>query len=167
MEQTAAMTATTIEDELATLTAHLNAATARFVELAWALCDAGELVDETARFLAFRCGITVREARAYLRVGEALRELPAIRAAFARGELTFTKVRALRRVATPASEEALLELAGALTAAQLERASGPSGASPPRRRAPPTSSSTSTTTSQTTARCTCAPASRPRRERSS
>jgi hypothetical protein len=38
------------------------------------------------------------------------------------GELTFSKVRALTRVATPASEEGLLELAGALTASQLERA---------------------------------------------
>jgi len=48
--------------------------------------------------------------------------LPATRAAFACGELTFTKVRALTRVATASSEEGLLELAGALTASQLERA---------------------------------------------
>ena len=72
--------------------------------------------------LAWRCGITGREAREYLRVAEALQELPATRAAFARGELTFTKVRALTRVATASSEERLLELAGALTASQLERA---------------------------------------------
>jgi hypothetical protein len=45
-----------------------------------------------------------------------------IRAAFARGELTFSKVRALTRVATPSCEEGLLELAGVLTASQLERA---------------------------------------------
>jgi hypothetical protein len=55
-------------------------------------------------------------------VAEALRELPAIRAAFARGELTYAKVRALVRVATPSSEASLLELAGLLTASQLERA---------------------------------------------
>jgi hypothetical protein len=55
-------------------------------------------------------------------VGEALEELPAIRAAFGRGELTFCKLRSLTRVATPASEERLLELAQALTASQLERA---------------------------------------------
>ncbi len=51
-----------------------------------------------------------------------MQELPATRAAFARGELTFTKVRALTRVATGSSEESLLDLAGALTASQLERA---------------------------------------------
>ena len=108
-------------DDLATLSAHLSAATARWLELVWELREEG-LDDDPARFLAFRCGITQREAREYLRVAEALQELPAIRAAFSRGELTFTKVRALTRVATASSEEGLLGLAAALTASQLERA---------------------------------------------
>ena len=108
-------------DELATLAAHLSAATARFVERVWEFHEAG-ISDDLAGFLAYRCGITGREAREYVRVAEALRELPATRAAFARGELTFTKVRALTRVATASSEKRLLELAGALTASQLERA---------------------------------------------
>ncbi len=108
-------------DELAVLTAHLSAATARWIELAWELHENGESDDPTG-FLAYRCGITRREAREYLRVAEALRELPEIRAAFSRGELTFTKVRSLTLVATPVSEAGLLELAGALTASQLERA---------------------------------------------
>jgi hypothetical protein len=107
-------------DELAALSAHLSAATARWLELVWGLCEAGS--DDPARFVAFRCGITVREARECLRVAEALRGLPATRAAFARGELTLTKVRALTRVATASSEEGLLGLAAALTASQLERA---------------------------------------------
>ncbi len=112
-----------LADELATLTAHLNAATCRWLELVWALGDEGVAAgDELARYLAFRCGITTRESREHVRVAEALRELPATRESFSRGELTFTKVRALTRVATPASEEGLLELAGALTASQLERA---------------------------------------------
>ena len=109
------------EAELATLSAHLSAATARWLELAWELRDDGD-IDDAGRFLAFRCGITVREAREYLRVAEDLQELPVIRAAFSRGELTYSKVRALTRVATPSSEESLLELAGVLTASQLERA---------------------------------------------
>ena len=109
------------EDELATLSAHLSAATARWLELVWELHEEGDS-DDLARFLAYRCGITGREAREYLRVAEALRELPATRAAFSRGELTFTKVRALTRVATAASEEGLIELAAALTASQFERA---------------------------------------------
>jgi Domain of unknown function (DUF222)/HNH endonuclease len=109
------------EDDLATLSAHLSAATARLIELVWQLHDEGDS-DDLARFLSWRCGITGREAREYVRVAEALQELPATRAAFSRGELTFTKVRALTRVATASSEEGLLELAEALTASQLERA---------------------------------------------
>jgi Domain of unknown function (DUF222) len=111
-----------LQGELATLSAHINAATARFLELARAFVAQGTLVDDAARWLAFRCGMTTREAREHLRVAEALQELPGIRAAFSRGELTFTKVRSLVRVATPGSEEGLLELAAVLTASQLERA---------------------------------------------
>jgi hypothetical protein len=108
-------------DELSSLFAHLSAATARWLELVWEMREQGDSSDLRA-FLAWRCGITGREAREFLRVAEALRELPAIRAAFGRGELTFSKVRALTRVATGSSEEGLLDLAGALTASQLERA---------------------------------------------
>jgi len=108
-------------DELASLSAHLSAATARWLELVWEMREQGDSSDLQA-FVAWRCGITAREAREFLRVAEALQELPATRAAFGRGELTFSKVRALTRVATESSEEGLLELAGALTAAQLERA---------------------------------------------
>jgi hypothetical protein len=111
-----------LEDELATLAAHINAATARWLELVWAFQEEGCCADEASRWLAFRCGITGREAREHVRVAAALQQLPAIRAAYSRGELTFTKVRALTRVATPESEEGLLELACVLTASQLERA---------------------------------------------
>jgi len=117
------LAAARLEEELATLGAHVNAATARWLELVRSFLRQGALADADAgRWLAFRCGITTREAREYLRVAEALDELPAICGAFARGELTFTKVRSLVRVATPTSEEGLLELAEMLTASQLERA---------------------------------------------
>jgi hypothetical protein len=109
------------EDELATLASHVTAATARWIELAWEFREQAD-VDDFAGWLGYRCGITGREAREYMRVAEALQELPAIRAAFSRGETTYTQVRALTRVATAANEERLLELAGALTASQLERA---------------------------------------------
>src|SRR5262245_60041493 len=102
-------------DELACLSAHLSAATARFLEVVWEMHERGDSSDLQA-FVAWRCGVTAREAREFLRVAEALRELPATRGAFARGELTFTKVRALTRVATPSCEESLLDLADALTA---------------------------------------------------
>ncbi len=107
---------------MATLSAHLSAATARWLDLVWEVHEAGDVDDDLASYIAFRCGITGREAREYVRVAEALQELPVTRAAFARGELTFSKVRALTRVATASSEEGLLDLAAALTASQLGRA---------------------------------------------
>ncbi len=112
---------TTRADALASMAAHLNAATAHWLELLWEIHEKGDSNDLKS-FVAWRCGITGREVREYLRVAEALQDLPATRAAFARGELTFTKVRALSRVANPVSEERLLELASVLTASQLERA---------------------------------------------
>jgi hypothetical protein len=112
-----------LEDELAETAAHINAATARWLELLLAFRDVGGAGgDDLGAWLAFRCGLSSREGREYLRVAEALEELPATRAAFARGELSFAKLRALTRVATAASEAGLLELASALTASQLERA---------------------------------------------
>jgi hypothetical protein len=112
-----------LEDELAELSAHINAATARWLdELGEFERRGGASFDGCERWLAWRCGVSPAEAREYVRVARALEELPAIRAVFARGELTYTKVRALTRVATPECEERLLELAGALTASQLERA---------------------------------------------
>jgi len=56
-----------------------------------------------------------------VRVARRLTELPLIREAFGRGELSFSKVRALTRVAEPDGERDLLELASFATAAQLER----------------------------------------------
>jgi Domain of unknown function (DUF222)/HNH endonuclease len=108
-------------DELASLSAHLSAATARWLELVWEMHEEGDCND-LPRFVAWQCGMTGREAREFLRVAEALSGLPLIRAAFGRGELTFSKVRALTRVATASSEEGLLDLAGLLTASQLQRA---------------------------------------------
>jgi Domain of unknown function (DUF222)/HNH endonuclease len=112
-----------LEDELGALVAHINAGIARWLDLALEFQGAGgAAIDGLERWLAFRCGTTQREAREYVRVAEALQGLTLIRDAFRRGQLTFSKVRALTRVATPASEERLLELAEALTASQLERA---------------------------------------------
>jgi hypothetical protein len=60
-------------------------------------------------------------AREHVRVARRLAELPLIHAAFGRGELSYSQVRALTRVATPEVEAALLEIARHATAAQLER----------------------------------------------
>ena len=75
-------------------------------------------------WVAWRCGLDPRSAREHVRVARALRELPEIRRAFSAGQLSFSKVRALTRVAEPVSEGRLLELARHATAAQLERMLG-------------------------------------------
>jgi hypothetical protein len=60
-------------------------------------------------------------ARERVRVARALGQLPAIDAAMATGKLSYSKVRAISRVATPANEAAFLEVALAATGGQLER----------------------------------------------
>ena len=114
-----------IETEITALAAHIYAATCRWLLLV------GEFdrregyeaygFDNCAAWLAWRCGIAPVSAREQARVARCLRDLPAIRASFARGQLSYSKVRALTRVATAECESELLELARHATAAQLER----------------------------------------------
>jgi hypothetical protein len=70
--------------------------------------------------LSYRCGIGLQAAREKLRVGRRLEELPLVREAFAAGELSYSKVRAVCRVARPETEVALLEMARYASTAQLE-----------------------------------------------
>jgi hypothetical protein len=114
-----------LECELATLAAHLYAGTCRWLELVGELDRRGgwaeDGTDSCAAWIAWRCGLTPRAAREHVRVARRLPELPHTQAAFAQGEVSYAKVRALTRVATAESEEELLDLARVLTAAQLER----------------------------------------------
>lgn len=75
----------------------------------------------TATWLAWKCGLDGRTARDHVRVARALPGLPAVSAAFASGELPYSKVRAITRVATAATEGELLDFARAATTEQLER----------------------------------------------
>lgn len=75
----------------------------------------------TAHWLSARCGMRLGAARERVRVARALTLLPRVREAFAAGRLSYCKVRALSRVATPKTEETLVELALGATGAQLER----------------------------------------------
>ncbi|WP_232794402.1 HNH endonuclease signature motif containing protein [Pseudofrankia saprophytica] len=81
----------------------------------------GQGFSSCAHWLAWRCGLAARTAREHLSVGHALETLPAMRAAFAAGRLSYSKVRAVTRVAEPDSETAWLNHALCCTAAQLER----------------------------------------------
>ena len=74
-----------------------------------------------AEWLAWRIGITRGTANEKVRAARALENLPLISEAMARGELSFSKVRALTRAAAPENEAALLDFALAGSAANLER----------------------------------------------
>jgi hypothetical protein len=112
-----------LAQELASLASHVYAGMCRCLELVAELDQRGELAGCTcAQWLAWRCGLMPRTAREHVRIARRLSELPLIRAAFGRGELSYAKARALTRIAEPESEEKLIELAMQLTAAQLDRA---------------------------------------------
>src|SRR5579883_925410 len=73
-----------------------------------------------AHWLSWRVGLDLGAAREKVRVAIALGSLPAIDEALRKGEVSYSKVRAMTRVATTANEAALLEIARASTASQLE-----------------------------------------------
>ena len=73
-----------------------------------------------ASWLSWRVGWDPGTAREHVRVARALGSLPLIDTALREGRLSYSKVRALTRVATPATEAALVDDAHHTTAAQLE-----------------------------------------------
>jgi hypothetical protein len=78
-------------------------------------------LNSCAHWLSLRCGIGLRAAREQTRVARALGALPLVTAAFRTGELSYSKVRAITRVAQPETEADLVQLARHATGAQLER----------------------------------------------
>lgn len=78
-------------------------------------------ITSCAHWLAWQCGMAPVTAREHVRVARALRGLPRIAAAFAAGRLSYAKVRAVTRIATPDCEAALLDFALSATASQTER----------------------------------------------
>jgi hypothetical protein len=98
-------------EEIALLSAHISVATARLLE---------KIRDFDARH-AWRVSMDIGAAREHVRVARALPGLPLINAAFAAGELSYSKVRALTRVATAETEERLLAFARSGTASHVER----------------------------------------------
>ena len=85
-------------DEIALLSAHLEAATARLLELIREF-DArggwGHGFSSCAHWLSYRVGLDPGTARERVRVARALGTLPLLAEALARGELSYSKVRAL------------------------------------------------------------------------
>src|SRR5437867_2297036 len=106
-------------DQIAELSAHLDAASARLLDLIREF-DArggwGNGFSSCAAWLTWRVGLEPGAAREHVRVARALGSLPLLAQALARGELSYSKIRALTRVATPETEERLLAVARAGTA---------------------------------------------------
>src|SRR5882724_11649308 len=111
-------------EEIAELSAHLDAATARLLDLIREF-DArggwGNGFASCAAWLTWRSGLDPGAARERVRVARALGSLPRLAQALARGALSYSKVRALTRVATPETEERLLRVGQAGTAEHVER----------------------------------------------
>ena len=74
-----------------------------------------------AHWLNWRTGLALGAAREKVRVARAIADLPRLSAAMGRGQVSYSKVRAITRVATPETEERLLDFALAGTAAHVER----------------------------------------------
>ncbi len=116
-------------DELgATITefaGHLNAANHRWLALiaefdrrkGWA----DGATQSCAHWLNWKCGLDRGAAREKVRVAHAVEHLPLISASMARGALSYSKVRALTRVAAPLNEDILLMIAEYGTAHHVEK----------------------------------------------
>ena len=106
------------------MAAHINLVDWRFVKLIAAMertrgwreggyCNLGNWLDH-------RCGLGPCAARERIRIGRALERLPCIDAAFRDGVISYSKARAITRVATPDTDAMLLAIAEGSSAAHLE-----------------------------------------------
>ena len=110
-------------DRIAELSARIQAATYELLVLirefdeedGWHGCLS------CAEWLSWRAGLSLGAAREHVRVARSLGKLPKLSDAMRRGEVSYSKVRAVTRVATPENEQTLLDVALAGTAAHVER----------------------------------------------
>ncbi|MDX6242328.1 MAG: hypothetical protein QOE76_51 [Frankiales bacterium] len=114
-----------LEASLLALASDLAAAECRWLQMlaefdrreGWA----GVGVVSCAHWLSWRCGLSLSTAREKVRVARALLTLPKISASFEKGELSYSRARAIVRAADPENEALLLDIARHSTGAQLER----------------------------------------------
>jgi hypothetical protein len=115
-----------LEDGITELAAHMDAALFRWLELVREFdeCNGwtGDGLKSCAHWLNWKCGLNLGAARERVRVAHALPGLPKTRELFRQGRISFSKVRAITRVATPRNEDMLLNIAVHGTAWHVERA---------------------------------------------
>ena len=111
--------------EITELCAYIHAATYRLLTLIrefdeneyWGLPG----LCSCAHWPNFQCGIGMNAAREKVRVAHALKDLPLISDAFRRGELSYSKVRAMTRIADASNEDYLLMITRHGTAHHVEK----------------------------------------------
>ncbi len=104
--------------------AWLNAGESRLLEMLHEFDREGlwrlDGIHSCAHWLNWKCGVGMNAAREKVRVANALAELPQVSEAYRRGEVSYSKVRAITRIATPETERYLLMIARYGTAAHVE-----------------------------------------------
>ena len=114
-----------LENQITELAAHIHAATYHLLELIREYDDSegwtGPGLNSCAHWLNWKCGINLGAAREKVRVAHALNGLPKISEKFRQGEVSYSKVRAMTRVATEENEDYLLMIARHGTASHVER----------------------------------------------
>jgi len=114
-----------LEDQITELSGHINAATYRLLVLIHEYDDyqgwEGPGMKSCAHWLNWKCGISLGAAREKVRVAHAIADLPLISSAFRLGQISYSKVRAITRVADANNEEYLLMIARHGTASHVER----------------------------------------------
>ena len=113
-----------LDQAIVNLSGRINAATYELLVLIREFDErAGWLqwgLGNCTEWLHYRCDLSMNAAREKVRVAHALKTLPAIAAAFATGELSYSKVRAMTRVAGAGNENELLSFALQTTTSRVE-----------------------------------------------
>ena len=117
-----------LADKITTLAGHINAANYRFLKMiaefdrrvAWE----GPGIRSCAYWLNWKCGLDIGAAREKVRAARALEGLPEINEAFEKGALSYSKVRAMTRIATAENESYLLDVAQHGTTQHVEKLVG-------------------------------------------
>lgn len=125
LTEAAALPVERLEAEITSLAGHLAAGMCRWLLLVaefdrregWLAWEC----QSCAHWLMWQCGESLRTAQEKVRVAHALADLPKIRALFAAGRLSYSKVRAVTRVADERTEDFFVNVARNATTSQLER----------------------------------------------
>ena len=111
--------------EITELCSYIYAAESRLLTLIHEFDEkeywAGQGLCSCAHWLNFKCGISMGAARERVRVAHALAGLPKISEGFSKGKLSYSKVRAITRIADESNEDYLLMIAEHGTAHHVEK----------------------------------------------